>query len=213
MTGRWPSRDPIEEDGGVNLYGFIGNDGVNKLDILGLIEMTFESEYEGGMLDVWKVLKKKGLFKNEYKSDPDDAGATSQTANAFMRVDPNPDAECWSVRGTIRHVVYFVYINISANRNPDSYDYWGVVGHELSHIMAFLKASKALAKTVESENGDFLKKEDADAEAKEVGERLQKLISDAYQNEGKHLPSPHGTPGFRTTVPFPDHPVPGDPNY
>ncbi len=35
-TGRWPSRDPIEEEGGVNLYGFIGNDGVNWWDRLGL---------------------------------------------------------------------------------------------------------------------------------------------------------------------------------
>jgi RHS repeat-associated protein len=33
-TGRWPSRDPIEEEGGVNLYGFVGNDGVNQTDIL-----------------------------------------------------------------------------------------------------------------------------------------------------------------------------------
>ena len=32
----WPSRDPIGERGGVNLYGFVGNDGVNKLDIMGL---------------------------------------------------------------------------------------------------------------------------------------------------------------------------------
>ena len=30
--GRWLNRDPIEEEGGVNLYGFVGNDGVNKLD-------------------------------------------------------------------------------------------------------------------------------------------------------------------------------------
>ena len=36
QTGRWPSRDPIEEEGGVNLYGFVGNDGVSKLDLLGL---------------------------------------------------------------------------------------------------------------------------------------------------------------------------------
>ena len=36
QTGRWPSRDPIEEEGGVNLYGFVGNDGVNKWDVLGL---------------------------------------------------------------------------------------------------------------------------------------------------------------------------------
>ncbi|MFC7339623.1 RHS repeat-associated core domain-containing protein [Haloferula chungangensis] len=36
VTGRWPSRDPIEEHGGVNLYGFVGNDGVNRWDYLGL---------------------------------------------------------------------------------------------------------------------------------------------------------------------------------
>jgi RHS repeat-associated protein len=38
LTGRWPSRDPIEEEGGINLYGFVGNDGVNRLDYLGLTE-------------------------------------------------------------------------------------------------------------------------------------------------------------------------------
>jgi len=34
-TGRWPSRDPIEEEGGVNLYAFVRNDGLNKWDVLG----------------------------------------------------------------------------------------------------------------------------------------------------------------------------------
>ena len=33
--GRWISRDPIEEEGGVNLYGFIQNNGVNYYDLLG----------------------------------------------------------------------------------------------------------------------------------------------------------------------------------
>jgi hypothetical protein len=37
MTGRWPSRDPIEERGGVNLYGFTGNSSINFIDILGNI--------------------------------------------------------------------------------------------------------------------------------------------------------------------------------
>ena len=36
VTGRWPSRDPIEEEGGLNLYGFVGNVPVNALDYLGL---------------------------------------------------------------------------------------------------------------------------------------------------------------------------------
>ena len=35
VTGRWPSRDPIGEQGGVNLYGFVGNDGINRWDLLG----------------------------------------------------------------------------------------------------------------------------------------------------------------------------------
>jgi RHS repeat-associated protein len=35
ITGRWPSRDPIGERGGINLYGFVGNDGLNGIDLLG----------------------------------------------------------------------------------------------------------------------------------------------------------------------------------
>ena len=35
QTGRWINRDPIEEEGGLNLYGFVGNDGVKFYDYLG----------------------------------------------------------------------------------------------------------------------------------------------------------------------------------
>ncbi|MBC2600585.1 RHS repeat-associated core domain-containing protein [Puniceicoccus vermicola] len=35
-TGKWASRDPIGERGGLNLYGFVGNDGVSRWDVLGL---------------------------------------------------------------------------------------------------------------------------------------------------------------------------------
>jgi len=34
--GRWISRDPIEEEGGINLYGMVANDPVNNWDYLGL---------------------------------------------------------------------------------------------------------------------------------------------------------------------------------
>ena len=34
-TGRWPSRDPIRERGGLNLYAMVGNDPVNVWDYLG----------------------------------------------------------------------------------------------------------------------------------------------------------------------------------
>jgi len=36
LTGRWMSKDPLGELGGVNLYGFVGNDGIMFVDLLGL---------------------------------------------------------------------------------------------------------------------------------------------------------------------------------
>ncbi len=36
VTGRWPSRDPIGERGGFNLYGFVFNSPLNGFDVLGL---------------------------------------------------------------------------------------------------------------------------------------------------------------------------------
>lgn len=67
-TGRWPSRDPIAERGGINLYGFVGNDPLRNIDILGLcdktpknckiIESTLESyESRNGLRDAIKIKK------------------------------------------------------------------------------------------------------------------------------------------------------------
>jgi hypothetical protein len=38
----WPSRDPIEEEGGINLYAFVGNNGLGKVDPTGLKELDEE---------------------------------------------------------------------------------------------------------------------------------------------------------------------------
>jgi RHS repeat-associated protein len=37
ITGRWPNRDPIEEEGGLSLYSFVDNDSINFVDNLGLV--------------------------------------------------------------------------------------------------------------------------------------------------------------------------------
>jgi RHS repeat-associated protein len=37
--GRWLSRDPIVEEGGVNLYAFVANDPNDNVDLLGLIDL------------------------------------------------------------------------------------------------------------------------------------------------------------------------------
>jgi uncharacterized protein RhaS with RHS repeats len=47
VTGRWPSRDPIGEIGGVNLYGLLDNDPIWTSDYLGLSNNWFqESSFE-----------------------------------------------------------------------------------------------------------------------------------------------------------------------
>ena len=40
MTGRWPSRDPIEEYGGLNLYRMVGNDPIGRIDYLGMQDLS-----------------------------------------------------------------------------------------------------------------------------------------------------------------------------
>jgi RHS repeat-associated protein len=77
-AGRWPSRDPIGERGGVNLYGFVGNDGVNDLDYLGkdavnnavpvkehpLFHMMLEGTKEA-WTNTWNDYYKGGDIKNK----------------------------------------------------------------------------------------------------------------------------------------------------
>jgi len=43
--GRWISRDPIQEQGGFNLYGFVVNNSVNNIDMLGLESIFVESYF------------------------------------------------------------------------------------------------------------------------------------------------------------------------
>ncbi|MEY4089901.1 MAG: hypothetical protein RJB55_2172, partial [Verrucomicrobiota bacterium] len=48
--GRFISRDPIEEKGGLNLYAFCGNDGINRWDYLGQLSL------KGFLKKAWKPL-------------------------------------------------------------------------------------------------------------------------------------------------------------
>jgi RHS repeat-associated protein len=67
-TGRWPNRDPIEERGGVNLYGFVGNDGLNNIDFLGYISAReiyryIKNNAKGVIGSFWSFIKN---FSDDY---------------------------------------------------------------------------------------------------------------------------------------------------
>ncbi|MBK1884429.1 RHS repeat-associated core domain-containing protein [Luteolibacter pohnpeiensis] len=53
VTGRWPSRDPIKESGGFNMYVMINNQPISQIDRLGLVSSTYSVpgvDYDDGKL-------------------------------------------------------------------------------------------------------------------------------------------------------------------
>ena len=59
VSGRWLSRDPIGERGGINLYGIGMNAGANMLDVLGLLKLVGDPTYRwiGVVLESWSNSK------------------------------------------------------------------------------------------------------------------------------------------------------------
>jgi hypothetical protein len=58
--GRWVSRDPIEERGGVNLYGFVTNDSIAHIDYLGNCQ-TDNTEDNSTVYVECSAVKRSGL--------------------------------------------------------------------------------------------------------------------------------------------------------
>ena len=53
QLGRWLSRDPIGVKGGVNLYSFVVNDGVNWVDLLGNVGAATVPLSDGSYVNCW----------------------------------------------------------------------------------------------------------------------------------------------------------------
>ena len=62
-TARWIGRDPIEEAGGLNLYGFVNNDPLDGVDVAGQL-----SHKTVPLKDYWDEWKKchPGLTQSQY---------------------------------------------------------------------------------------------------------------------------------------------------
>lgn len=72
--GSWLSRDPIEEKGGYNLYAMVGNDTLNKIDLLGLID---SNALRARLREVQLLLSQLWNLHNQYSGG---------NLSAFVRV-------------------------------------------------------------------------------------------------------------------------------
>jgi hypothetical protein len=62
-NGRFLGRDPIDESGGLNLYGFCGNNGVNRWDVLGMYDgSVFENSHLDGVITEGSILPPAGGY-------------------------------------------------------------------------------------------------------------------------------------------------------
>ena len=61
VTGRWPSRDPIGEEGGINLYGMVKNLPVGAVDLFGLMSLK--------ELEAKKLAEAQELSDQAFKKD------------------------------------------------------------------------------------------------------------------------------------------------
>ncbi|MCF7676399.1 MAG: RHS repeat-associated core domain-containing protein [Akkermansiaceae bacterium] len=102
LTGRWPSRDPIGERGGVNLYGFVGNDGVDYSDRLGaVINTECPINVELDRLKIAYTYKKVG---DRHIYSKGDLRVDSEIIRAMIKHEMTFGFDCESTEECIRKI-------------------------------------------------------------------------------------------------------------
>jgi len=111
--GRWASMDPIEEEGGVNLYGFVGNDGVCSVDCFGLeayVLLYAAHDNEGsGVFKTWAdwmANKIRNKEKTDFDTDFRCFDPSVDTIN-YIRVDSEDDLEKLKTIKNVRYIGSF----------------------------------------------------------------------------------------------------------
>jgi len=89
-SGRWLNRDPLREAGGLNLYGYVGNDPEGQADGRGLESLW--DDFKAGASDFfhapgnWVNGFVNSLFpKTNYKSDPEDMEGATVDGHGFVK--------------------------------------------------------------------------------------------------------------------------------
>ncbi len=139
--GRWINRDPIAEQGGWNLYGFVGNSVINLVDKYGLFEAINISLNEVP----WSVLKEGEPFpikKTQKFQETSDAVAVENIQVAFEpKSIKTPDGDLWGLKPKITYK--FAICHREDIKPDDSLPtislYNTYKKHEIHHIEIYIK--------------------------------------------------------------------------
>jgi RHS repeat-associated protein len=128
--GRWPSRDPIGELGGLNLYAFVGNSPVVYFDVDGrLSERACQTAVDNGLQN--------------------NAKAKATMAEMKKRGCPDPAPICRDCCGEEEKAPYAAYfdpktkvIHICSNKRKNGSEVIQTLVHELIHALDDCKGTK-----------------------------------------------------------------------
>ena len=167
LTGRWLSRDPIEEEGGTNLYGFISNASISTVDILGLVEWVVGKDW---------IAAAEGEKDNATATEA--AGVTFRnvflTQNAEVSVTKHPSCECYiaslSKPFKAKAVVATTTPNVGIWRNGllDAASVKAVQLHEAWHVGIFVTYVKTVWEPLEQWSQNYRKYFKTESEAREA---------------------------------------------
>ena len=176
-AGRWLSRDPIAERGGLNLYGMVGNNLVGQLDRLGLTKVTVNEHFPSSV--------------------PTATWAFNSDLNTLGWTHSNFELKC---KGGCNLIVCEFTVDPKTYKNANVYtltpEQWnGVAGHEYLHASHLLYYGRYLAKTLADE--DIGNPEKTEKRASKLQDKYRNKYWSFEEKEEAHANYPDPTPtGF-----------------
>jgi RHS repeat-associated protein len=187
-TGRWPSRDSIEEEGGMNLYGFVENDGVEDIDFLGECEVSAPSWFPIQYERVVPVY----LARDEFKVGSH-GGLRIQTWIKFGLTDPEFSAKIIKKEGEccIGHIEIDLKQTIRIARAGSSFEFKNkpdiymtetmemqTLSHEIEHAITNNILAASLVKGLKRCNNCNLTASTMSCDEKKA--QIEKRITDGF---------------------------------
>lgn len=177
VQGRWVNRDPIDEEGGVNLYGFVGNDGMNELDHLGKLPVEDPKYADAASVPVVRWLP----------APHSNGGLTEYGLDFFIRKQEN---ECclfafWMVvKGPL------IFVDPNSATTPST-----IVIHERDHIDALNSRVKEIVEQMRGEQECYDSPDEAEEARQYLTTIYNALLINAIEDERNHdQGGGHGTP-------------------
>ena len=149
--GRWLNRDPIGERGGINLYGFVGNNPVSKWDKLGLVTYKNVNVIHNPSINLIMVTfdeladfrRKRQQGMGKYLPPREGAAGDTDYPTDFIKIECKCDCPLDSKEYTATCTVSWRADIRLVTDLPQGGNHWkdpnnidGVYGHELQHVKA-----------------------------------------------------------------------------